>query len=68
MDKELDLIERVSLAEYIKPDYAKLTTQDETETEDKTQNKLRRVTLKKKAVYLDDSSLLVLKGEEEQKA
>lgn len=68
LDKDLDLIERVSLTEYIRPDYAKLTTQDETETEDKTQNKLRRVTLKKKIVNFDDSSLLVLKGEEEQKA
>lgn len=47
VDRDLDVIEKVSLNEYLRPDYAKLTTQDESVTESAEESKARRVTLKK---------------------
>lgn len=65
VDRDLDTIEKVSLNEYLRPDYAKLTTQDESETESSEESKARRVTLKKNVGEFSPATVTILKEDRE---
>lgn len=61
LDKDLDIITKVELAEFITPEYASLTQHNDTDLD--PANKQTRVKLKKNSVQ-DTTSLVSLKNEE----